>query len=116
MSATIHQFRDAGAPVPPVIENGVEFYRLMVEAAGGPDNIDSHESDLYVPVNDATRALVRRWRYRCNVTAFRSEIDGRLMFDCPFCFVPWWEARQHATNKRERDEARRMIEESEANR
>lgn len=47
---------------------------------------DNHESDLYTPVNDITRGIVSRYQYKCNVTIFRSNLDGASWYDIPFAF------------------------------
>lgn len=53
---------------------------------------DTHESDLYVPVTAATKALVADYQFRENVTTFRGH-DGALWFDVPFANDRYW-ARQ----------------------
>jgi hypothetical protein len=54
----------------------------------------SHASDLYVPVNPQTMALVKDYRFRSNVTTFVSQIDRKLWYDIPFAYMPFWEAKQ----------------------
>lgn len=51
---------------------------------------DSHESDLYIPVNDVTKSLIGEYEYKSNVKQFVSQIDGRLWFDIPFGYTPFW--------------------------
>jgi hypothetical protein len=51
---------------------------------------DSHATDLYVPVNDATRELIKGYEYRTNVTTFVSQIDKKLWFEIPFAYLPGW--------------------------
>jgi len=53
-----------------------------------------HESDLYVPVNEQTHAIVKAYRFASNVTTFVSNIDGKLWYDIPFAYLPYWEAKQ----------------------
>lgn len=60
-----------------------------VEARGIP--YDTHESDLYIPVNDETRALVRGSGLK--YTAFFSSTDHKMWYDIPFAYEPWWEKR-----------------------
>ena len=69
----------------------MNIYKAVI-AAGIPH--DSHESDLYIPVNANTRAILETHPHRSNVTVFRSQIDGQLWFDVPFAFSPWWEQHQ----------------------
>lgn len=53
--------------------------------------IGHHESDLYVPVNDITRKIVREYKYRANVTIFTCQIDKKPWYDIPFAYLPFWE-------------------------
>jgi len=53
--------------------------------------MDHHESDLYVPVTDATRAIVAEYEFRTNVTTFYSQIDKKPWYDIPFAYLPYWE-------------------------
>lgn len=53
--------------------------------------IDHHESDLYVPVTDETRAIVAEYEFKTNVTTFVSQIDKKLWYDIPFAYLPYWE-------------------------
>jgi hypothetical protein len=55
---------------------------------------DSHESDLYIPVTEQTQALMATYSHRKNVLTFTSKVDGKLWYDIPFAFAPWWEARR----------------------
>lgn len=50
----------------------------------------NHESDLYVPVTDVTRAIVDRYEFKANVKTFRDQVSGGLMFDIPFAYMPFW--------------------------
>jgi len=65
-----------------------EFYEA-VKAKGV--EIDHHESDLYIPVNDTTRALVKEYDCTGNVTTFVSNVDGKLWYDIPFAYQPFWD-------------------------
>lgn len=53
-----------------------------------------HYSDLYIPVNDTTRQLVKD----CNIIAvsigvFKHQVDGRLWYDIAFGYDPYWNKR-----------------------
>ena len=52
---------------------------------------DHHESDLYVPVTAETTKLIND----CNVHAhtFKSELDGKLWYDLPFLYIPFWKKK-----------------------
>lgn len=58
-------------------------------AAGVPT--DHHESDLYALVTPESRALVAAYEYRCHVQTFVSQVDGRLWYDIPFAYQPFWD-------------------------
>lgn len=51
----------------------------------------NHESDLYVTVTPEVKELMER--YDSNYTSFYSNIDGKLNYELPFCYDPFWEAR-----------------------
>jgi hypothetical protein len=74
-----------------VVEN---IYAEMVKAGV---EIDHHESDLYVPVTPVTQDLVRRFKFKCNVTTFISQIDPKIpWYDIPFNYQPFWtEVHEH---------------------
>lgn len=44
----------------------------------------THYSDLYCEVNEATRAIIAKYEYKCNVRTFRNQVTGKLNFDIPF--------------------------------
>ena len=64
----------------------------VVKAAG--IEIDHHESDLYIPVNEFSMNIVREYKFKDNVTRFRSRIDGAMWYDIPFAYEPFWELRR----------------------
>lgn len=47
-------------------------------------DISGHYSDIYVPVNDATKKIIDGYEYRQNVTVFISQIDNQPWYDIPF--------------------------------
>lgn len=59
-------------------------------AAGQP--VSNWQSDLYCPVNDVTRALIKK--HGLKASAFNNRVEGGLWFDVPFQFDPFWESRQ----------------------
>jgi len=65
------------------------IYQKM-KAAGVP--IRSHYSDLYVPVNPTTRAILRESGRYCET--FTNQVEGGLWFDVPMAFDPYWESRE----------------------
>ena len=60
---------------------------------------DSHESDLYVLATPEVRALLDAHGLDIlkasgrTYSTFTSNIDGRLWFDVPFAYQPWWDKR-----------------------
>ena len=73
-------------------------YQFAIEIGA---DIANHESDLYVkctPKFDAfvEEAKTRRVPWALNATKFRSNINGAMYLDIPFCFTPFWtEAEKH---------------------
>ena len=55
--------------------------------------IASHETDLYVPVNDITRGILADYKFKSNVTTFTNQVEGGLWFDIPFAYLPAWEKK-----------------------
>ena len=69
-------------------QDAMSIYSEMI-AAGV--QCESHESDLYVPVNDTTRAIVERFEFENKVRTFANQVEGCLWHDIPFAFDPYWE-------------------------
>lgn len=51
------------------------------------NEIDHHESDLYLKVNENSKKLVGEYDFKENVTTFIDEIDNELWYDIPFAYV-----------------------------
>jgi hypothetical protein len=69
----------------------MNIYDEMV-AAGV--TINNHESDLYVPVNPTTTAILAKYyTHKSNATKFRDSVSGVITYDIPFAYQPWWDAR-----------------------
>jgi len=47
------------------------------------------QSDLYFPATQKTREILKRHKNQARST-FISNIDGRMMYECPFAFDPFW--------------------------
>lgn len=80
-------------PVPfnPSTEANVTLYDALREAGC---KLDSHESDLYVEASAVATTILKRFPTQWeNTRSFTSEIDGRLWFDVPFAFEPFWTRR-----------------------
>jgi hypothetical protein len=61
----------------------------QLKAANVPT--DSHQSDLYAKVTPESRAIVKAYKFRENVTTFTNNIDGQRWYDIPFAFQPYWD-------------------------
>lgn len=62
---------------------------------------DNHESDLCFPVTPESTAILKEqpeWR-RESVTTFHSQVDGRLWYDVPFGFTPFWDKVQERARR-----------------
>lgn len=55
------------------------------------------QTDLYIPVNDETKALIEQYEFRRNITTFVSNIDHKLWYDIPFAYTPGWNTSPVAT-------------------
>jgi hypothetical protein len=75
--------------------DGRELYDTLV--ARGIE-IDHHESSLYFPVTDETTALVNEFEHKKIVETFTSQLDGKLWYDVPFGYVPFWD-KLHETKR-----------------
>lgn len=58
---------------------------------------EHHESDLYIPFTKETEKLVRN--YNVSAERFISQIDGKVWFDIPFVYEPYWEKKQRLVRK-----------------
>ena len=57
--------------------------------------IGSYYSDLHVPVSPSISRLAKAYqRDGALRSTFRDNITGKLTYDFPFCFEPFWEAKQ----------------------
>jgi hypothetical protein len=67
-----------------------QFKELGIEISG-------HYSDLYVDVTPETKKIVEGYEYKCNVTTFKSQVSGKMMFDIPFANDDYWKVKQCKT-------------------
>ena len=56
-------------------------------AAGVP--ISHWQSDLYAPVNDTVKEILSRYPNQSR-SVFKSQIDGKLWYEFPFQYDPFW--------------------------
>lgn len=55
-----------------------------------PEHIGHHCTDLYLKVNDESRAIVGALDNDALLSTFRSNIDGAIWYELPFCYIPGW--------------------------
>jgi hypothetical protein len=64
-----------------------------VKATGG--YIANHESDLYIEANEQNKAILARYPLeQQNARMFRNEVTGKICYDVPFAYDPFWENRR----------------------
>lgn len=69
----------------------------QIKTAIPEDQIDNHYSDLYVLISPESTALIQKYEFKSNVKTFRSNAGphkGKMWFDIPFAFQPYWDKRQ----------------------
>lgn len=71
----------------------------QLQAAGV--ELDSHASDLYAKVSDVSKPIVEAYKFRQQVTVFKSNKDGAAWYDIPFAFDPYWDRCERSAKKRE---------------
>jgi hypothetical protein len=64
------------------------IYQALV---GNGEEIDNHESDLYVKATDSALRIVRA--AKVSFSTFTSNIDGALWIEIPLAFDPFWSSR-----------------------
>lgn len=74
----------AGAKITPA--EAYEYAAAYME----PEHIDHHATDLYLMVDDVSRVIVGALDNNILLSVFRSQIDGKLWYELPFCYLPAW--------------------------
>lgn len=78
------------------------LYQRLVEAGV---QTASWQSDLYFPLNADSLRVLEEARaagvYSGKPKTFVSETDGKMWFDAPFQYDPFWEKRRPRTLRRE---------------
>lgn len=77
--------------------NTVGIYQQLKRAGV---KLDHHESDLYAKVTPTSQRIVNSYRFKSQVKKFRSQIDGKLWFDIPFAYTPFWNKDRGKKDKR----------------
>ena len=66
-----------------------DIYNELIKVMNTSE-IDSHESDLYIKVNNKSKKLIDQYEFKQNVTTFKSNIDSSIWYDIPFAYKPFW--------------------------
>lgn len=55
----------------------------------------SHESDLYIPINELTTALLKSHQLHGTacVTTFWNQVEGGMWYDVAFQYQPYWQGK-----------------------
>ena len=80
-------------------QGGLAMKSIFDQMKAAGVKIASHETDLYVPVNEVTRAIVGTYEHKSNVTTFTNQVEGGQWYDIPFAYTPAWEAKWEARRK-----------------
>lgn len=51
------------------------------------NDIDHHESDLYVKKTKVSEEFVNSYEFKCNVTTFVDDINKEVWYDIPFGYI-----------------------------
>lgn len=84
--------------------NSKSLMERLLEAGYPPEDIHHYYSDLYIYVTPLTTKVITEWAdengYDSNlrdgifVQTFRSQIDGRKMYDIVFQYDPFWDEKE----------------------
>lgn len=71
----------------------------LLDAGYPREQMFNHESDLYIYVTPLTEKVVEEfykkkgWSVSWHAPIFRSETDGKLMYDCHFQYDDYWKEK-----------------------
>lgn len=82
------------------VEGASLYDKLKAEG----QQLDHHESDLYVKWTPEADAIIKAHGgpEAANARPFTSQIDGKRWIDIPFAYTPWWGKRQQRTREAHR--------------
>ena len=78
---------------------------MLIEAGYPREDINHHDSDLYIYVTPLTTKVLKEWckangwkqkmveEKSCVFDVFTDQITGRKMYDIAFQYVPFWEGK-----------------------
>lgn len=55
-----------------------------------PEEIDNHNSDLYVFKNSISEKFVSEYEFKMNVTTFIDDIDHKVWYEIPFAYQEYY--------------------------
>ena len=81
-------------------KDDIPLMQRLLNAGYPAEEMDHHESDLYVYVTPLTTKVIEQWcreheydrAWHC--PTFYDQISGRLMYDCAFQYNDWWVNQQ----------------------
>lgn len=91
-----------GTATPPVSLGELSDIYTEAVAILPAEDIDHHETDLYLRVTDASRGLINRYKYKGSVSTFIDQIDRVLWYDIPFAYTPTWTEHHNRNTPPER--------------
>jgi hypothetical protein len=60
-----------------------------------PEQIDHHDSDLYIMVTPESKKLINKYEFKNNVTTFISAFAPFVpWYDIPFAYTPYWDRKE----------------------
>lgn len=71
----------------------------LLDAGYPVEEIFHHESDLYVFATQKTKRIISEWYMDEGYTPelfmnpFRDNLTGKMMYDVPFQYLPFWEEK-----------------------
>ena len=75
---------DAKNAIDTALKTGVSIYDQAVDRMN-PEDIDHHETDLYLRKNNISTDIINNWEYKNQVTTFRSNIEPYdIWYEIPF--------------------------------
>ena len=70
----------------------MSIYKKALELMN-ENEIDNHNSDLYLKKTVVSDALISEYGFKENVKTFKDNINGEIWYDIPFEYEPWWSKR-----------------------
>ena len=78
--------------------------QMLLDAGVKREDMDTHESDLYIPITPLTTETINKWceengfnkQHHC--PTFTNAIDGKKMYECIFANDEYW-AKKNALSK-----------------